>query len=197
MPKIGVTVAGEQAHPRGGPLSSQSRKIPLAPLLVRAYPHLGLHQAVLRYLAAAGVVVVAGIWLPFVGRALAAQMGWYESFVGTLFIAFVTSLPEVVVTVAAVRLAALDMAVGNLLGSNLFNAAIIAVDDVAYVKGPLLSDVTGTHAVSAFAAMMMTGVAVVGLIYRPHRIRHVIGWASLTLLAVYLANSYVQYRYGA
>ena len=121
------------------------------------YPQITLRQTVLRYLAAAAVVVGAGIWLPFVGATLAAQMGWNESFVGTLFVAVVTSAPEMVVTVAAVRLGALDMAVGNVLGSNLFNTVIIAVDDLFYVNGPLLSFVDSNHVVSAFTAIMMTG----------------------------------------
>lgn len=161
-----------------------------------SYPQITLRQASLRYALAGAVVVLAGVALPFVGRALAEQMGWYESFVGTLFIALVTSLPEVVVTVAAVRLGALDMAVGGLLGSNLFNTAILAVDDLLFMPGPLLAHVAPTHSASALTAIMMTGVAVVGLIYRPHRIRHVIGWASLTLLAIYLLNVLVQYRFG-
>ena len=161
-----------------------------------AYPEITLRQAGLRYAAAAVVVVLAGSWLPYVGRALAEQMGWYQSFVGTLFVAFVTSVPELVVTLAAVRLMALDMAIGNILGSNLFNTVIIAVDDLLFTKGPLLGNVSASHANSAFAAMMMTGVAVVALIYRPHRIRHIVGWPSLTLVAIYLLNTYVQYQFG-
>jgi cation:H+ antiporter len=158
------------------------------------YPQISLRQTVVRYLAAASVVVGAGIWLPFVGATLADQMGWNESFVGTLFVAVVTSLPEMVVTVAAVRMGALDMAVGNVLGSNLFNTVIIAVDDLFYATGPLLSDVDPNHVVSAFTAIMMTGVAVVGFLYRPHRIHHIIGWASIMMAALFLFNGYTQYH---
>jgi cation:H+ antiporter len=160
------------------------------------YPHLTLRRASIRYVLAGLVVVIAGIWLPFIGQALAQQMGWYESFVGTLLIALVTSLPEVVVTVAAVRLRALDMAVGSLLGSNLFNTVILAVDDLLFAPGPLLAQVSPSHSASALTAIMMTGVAVVGLIYRPHRIRHVVGWASLTLAALYALNVIVQFHFG-
>jgi cation:H+ antiporter len=158
------------------------------------YPSISLRQAALRYSVAALVVVCAGIWLPFVGRALAVSMGWTEGFVGTLFVAFVTSLPEMVVTISAVRLAALDMAVGNVLGSNLFNTAIIAVDDLFYTEGPLLAHVAADHALSVLVAVMMTGVAVIGLLYRPHRMGHVIGWTSLTLVALFLLNSYIHYH---
>jgi len=109
---------------------------------VARYPDISLKFAVQRYAAAALVVVAAGLWLPFVGKGLAVQMGWHESFVGTLLIAFVTSVPEMVVTVSALRIGALDMAIGNLFGSNLFDVLILAVDDVFYLDGPILSHVS-------------------------------------------------------
>jgi len=71
---------------------------------------------------------------------------------------------------------------------------IIAVDDLFYTNGPLLSSVDSTHVVSAFTAIMMTGVAVVGFLYRPHRIHHIIGWASITMAALFLFNTYIQYH---
>jgi len=160
------------------------------------YPQYTLRQVMLRYAAAAGVVVAAGAWLPFVAKDIAVIMGWEESFVGTLLVAFVTSLPEVVVTVAAVRLGAVDIAVGNLFGSNLFNILILVVDDVLYLPGPLFSAVEPIHAVSALSAMMMTGVAIVGLLYRPRaRVLRTVGWASIFLFCIYLINSYVLFLF--
>lgn len=161
------------------------------------YPELSLRAAAYRYLAAAAVVVGAGIWLPTIGHALAQQMAWHQSFVGTLFVAFVTSVPELVVTVAALRLGAVDMAIGNLFGSNLFNILVIGIDDLLYTAGPILGDVALAHGVSAISAMVMTGIAVAGLIYRPTgRVLRTVGWASLFLVAVYLMNSYVLYLHG-
>jgi len=156
-----------------------------------------LRQALVRYALAALVVVGAGVALPFLGKALAAQMGWQESFVGTLFVAAITSLPEAVVTVAAVRIGALDMAIGNLLGSNLFNIFILALDDAFYLRGSLLSHVSPEHAVSALSAMMMTGVAIVGLLYRPRlRVFKTVGWTSIVLFVIYLLNAYVLFLRG-
>ena len=161
-----------------------------------AYPGLSLRTAIVRYIAAAAVVLIAGVWLPFVAKELAVQMEWHQGFVGTLFVAFVTSLPEMVVTVAALRLGAVDMAIGNLFGSNLFNIGILAVDDVFYLPGPLFDAVSPTHAMSAFSAIMMTGVAVVGLLYRPRtRVFKTVGWASIFLFTVYLINTYMLYSY--
>lgn len=162
------------------------------------YPNMSLPQAALRCLAAAGVVVLAGVWLPFVATELAQAMQWTRSFVGTLLVAAVTSLPELVVTLTALRLGAVDMAIANLLGSNLFNLLILAVDDLLYLPGPLLGTVSPVHAVSAASAMLMSGVVVIALLMRPGaRVLRLAGWSSLTLGGVYVANAYVLFRHGA
>jgi cation:H+ antiporter len=124
-------------------------------------------------------------------------MAWQQTFVGTLFVAFATSVPEIVVTVSALRLGALDMAIANLLGSNLFDIAIVAIDDIAFLPGPILAQVSPLHAVSALSAIMMSGVVIVGLLYRPpQRLFRGVGWASLFLLTIYLLNTFVLYLHG-
>jgi cation:H+ antiporter len=157
-----------------------------------------LHSAFIRFGVAGLVVVGAGIWLPFVGERMAASMGVDETFVGSLFIALATSLPELVVTIAAIRLGSFDLAMGNLFGSNLFNLLILVPEDLAYTNGPILEFVSPLHTISAVSAMVMTGIAMVGLIDRPKR-RAVlrITWASLALLSIYLLNFYVLYLYGS
>lgn len=156
-----------------------------------------LRAAVVRFALAAGVVAAAGIWLPFVATDLANAMGWNKSFVGSLFVALATSMPELAVTLSALRMGALDMAIGNLLGSNLFNVAIIAVDDLFYRPGALLASVSPLHAVTAGSAITMTGLAMVGLFFKPTgRIMRAISWISLGLAAMYLLNTYVLFLHG-
>ncbi|MBI3917908.1 MAG: sodium:calcium antiporter [Betaproteobacteria bacterium] len=104
------------------------------------YPGVTLRQAVRGYAVAALVMLAAGSGLPFVGGRMAEVMGWHESFVGTLFVAFATSV---------------------------------------------------------ISAMMMTGIVIVGLLYRPRRrLFRTVGWASLFLLAIYLVNAWVLYQHG-
>ncbi|MBW8329123.1 MAG: sodium:calcium antiporter [Thiobacillus sp.] len=161
------------------------------------YPDTSLKQAVRGYAMAAMAVVAAGIWLPFIAKDLAVVMAWEQSFVGTLFVAAITSAPEVVVTVAALRMGAVDLAIGNLFGSNMFNIVLLAIDDLAYLPGPLLADVSLTHATSAFSAMMMSGLAVVGLVLRPQsRVFRTVSWISLLLLVIYLLNTLFLYLHG-
>ncbi len=163
----------------------------------RRYEDITLRQAAARYTAAAIAVVATGIWLPFVGVELAQQMGWTKTFVGTLFVALATSVPELVVTIAAMRIGALDMAIGNLLGSNLFDVLVIAVDDLFFTTGPILAHVSPMHAITAMSALVMTGIAIVGLFYRPRkRLLRTVGWVSLALFMVYLLNTYVLFLHG-
>lgn len=158
---------------------------------------MSLRQALLGYAAAAVVIVGAGIWLPQIGVELARQMGWSHSFVGTLFIAFATSMPELATTWGAVRIGAIDMALGNLLGSNLFDVLILAIDDVAYLPGSIFANVQPVNALSALTACMMSGAVVVALTYRPvSRIWNTVNWVSLFLLTLYFFTVAVQYLQG-
>jgi len=124
-------------------------------------------------------------------------MGWGQSFVGTLLVAAVTSAPEAAVTIAALRIGALDMAIANLLGSNLFDIIILAVDDVFYTRGPLLAHVETSHALTAFTAVMMSALVIVGLVFRPQG-RVVLGltWISLGLFLLYILNTWVLFHHG-
>lgn len=160
-------------------------------------PEIGLGRAIAGYLGAAAVVAGAGVWLPFVGLDISHAMGWRATFVGTLFVAAATSAPEMIVTIAAVRLGALDMGIANLLGSNLFNMLVLAIDDIAYQPGSLFAAASPTHAVTAFAAVVMSGIVIVALLYRPStRFFGFVGWTSLSLSTVYFLASYVIYLHG-
>jgi cation:H+ antiporter len=111
--------------------------------------------------------------------------------------AFVTTLPEMAVTLSALRLGALDMALGNLLGSNLFNVVILAVDDAFYRRGPLLADAAPVHAGTAVAAIVMTGLVMIGLVMRPRgRALRVLSWISVGLLATYMLNATLVFLHG-
>jgi len=161
------------------------------------YPDATLRGAVTGYAGASVVVVIVGVVLPFVAVRLAGVMGWQQTFVGTLFVAAVTSLPELVVSVVAVRIGAVDMAMANLLGSNMFNVAILGIDDLLYPAGPILYHVSPVHALSAMSSVVMSGILIAGLLYRPQdRLFRTIGWISLGLFTMYLLNSYVLYLHG-
>ena len=85
----------------------------------------------------------------------------------------------------------------NLLGSNLFNMVVLGVDDLFFPDGPLLLHVSQVHAVSAMSAVIMSGILLVGIVYRPQRrLFRTVGWISLSLFTIYLLNTYILYLYG-
>ena len=157
-------------------------------------PHaMSLREATTRYTLNALLLVAAATYLPGIGESIAQMTGLGETFVGSLFIAMSTSLPEVVVAVAAVRLGAVDLAAGNLFGSNLFNIAILGIDDLAYVQGPLLTSVQPTHLISGVAAIAMTAVAIIGMTFRAGRKRYAFSWDALGIMGLYLTGALMLY----
>lgn len=184
-----LALKGVHAHERRAMAATVGTRPPANALQTR--------QAWRRFGAAALVVLAAGSWLPEVADGLATALGLSRSFVGTVLMALVTTLPEMAVTLGALRLGALDMAIGNLLGSNLFNVMILAVDDVFYVRGPLLTDVSIVHAGTAVTAMVMTGLVIIGLVMRPQgRTLRVLSWVSVGLVATYVVNAALVYLGG-
>lgn len=128
-----------------------------------------LKKAIAGYALNAVIVIGAAIFLPYFGEHIAAHTGLGNSFFGTLFLAAATSLPELVVSLAALRMGSADMAVGNLLGSNVFNMFILGIDDVFYRGGSLFKDISQSHLLSVFITIIMTAVAGLGLLFKPKK----------------------------
>ncbi len=86
--------------------------------------------------------------------------------IGIIFIAFVTSFPELVVSFQAAKLGAFDMFIGNIAGSNLFNIAIILVLDIFYLKGNILTAISEKNVTVGVIAVLMNFIAFFALIRR-------------------------------
>ncbi|MBI2519970.1 MAG: sodium:calcium antiporter [Bdellovibrio sp.] len=153
---------------------------------------ISLKRAYALFSVAAIFVLGAGTFLPFAGEKIIIAMDWNAAFVGTIFMAAATSIPELVVAVSAIRLRAIELALSNVLGSSLFNVVILTVDDIFYEKGYLLQVVSPSHLATTFSAIMMTGVVLVALIQPPQkRLLNTVSILSLTLIAVFFLNAYI------
>jgi cation:H+ antiporter len=160
------------------------------------YGAVSLRTAVTRYAVAAAAVIAAALWLPHLGAELARETGLGEAFVGSLFIAITTSLPEVVVSLAAVRMGAIDLGIANVLGSNLFNLLILGLDDVFFSEGPLLGAVNASHGIAVLAVVTMNGLFLTGLTYRVITKRFAVTWDTGAIAAVYVAAVTLAYVVG-
>ncbi len=155
------------------------------------YEEIPTRTVYLRFALAAAAVVAAGIWLSFIGDEIAAVTGWDASFVGSLFLAITTSMPELVVTIAALRLGAIDMAVADILGSNMLNIAIIAPVDLFYTQGAILSSASDSHLITATVVAVMSLLIIIGLRFRQRRKTFIfISWYALALIGLYVFGVY-------
>ncbi len=150
-----------------------------------------LAGAFIRYLVSAALVVGAAVWLAHSGEGITEAMGWEASFVGTQFLAFSTSLPELAASFAAVRLGAPELAIGNILGSNVFNMGfVLFLDDVAFVDGAIWAVASDIHVITAVFAMFMTALVITAITLRPRgRPTRFITYEGAGLIGLYAAAS--------
>lgn len=152
-------------------------------------------QALLGYVIFAALIVVSALALPHFADKVSQNLGISQSLAGTIFLATSTSLPEVSVSYASLKRGSVDLAVGNLMGSNIFNFVILFVDDLVYVKGNLLKDASETNLISVFFIIMMTSVATVGFVYPTLQKKAPMSWDTITILGLYLLNIFFLYHF--
>jgi cation:H+ antiporter len=113
--------------------------------------------------------------------AIAAQLGLAEGFVGFTVVAVGTSLPELATGIQAARKGETDLIVGNLLGSNLFNAgavgALVAVLGAGQVPSATMA---------GLGVGLMVAVAMIATVFMVTG-RRVVRWEGALLVVGYLA----------
>lgn len=160
----------------------------------KAHRHGELRRALVGFTAAALALLAAAPFLASSAKTIAEVTGIGTTFIGTTLVAFTTSLPELVTSLAAVRLGAFDLAVGNLFGSNAFNMGVFFFADLTYRSGPLLSVVSSTHAVTALMGILLMNIGLMGIIYRAEKRFLFIEPDSLLMIAGYAAGMWVLFR---
>jgi cation:H+ antiporter len=124
-----------------------------------------LTKALVGFAICAAVIFLSGPYLAESAGELADKTGLGNTFVGTTLVALSTSLPELVSMLAALRLGAIDLAIGNAFGSNAFNMILFAPLDFVH-HDSLLAAVSPRHAITCVAAMLATLVAIMGQLYQ-------------------------------
>lgn len=158
------------------------------------YKGINLKIAIKRYLLNAILVIFGALLLPYFADNLVIITGMSESFVGTLLVAATTSLPEIIVSISAVKLGNMDMAVGNLLGSNIFNMLVLAFDDLIYTKGELLLAGDPNHSLSGLVTLLMTAVVGISILIESPKKRFLLGVDAIIIIILYVALIYSLYH---
>lgn len=142
----------------------------------------------------ATVVALTGWVVARAGLSIAAETGLSSSFVGTVFTAIVTSLPELVTVLVAVRIGALTLAVGDIIGGNSFDVLFVAAADVFYRQGSVYHDINGATMLLIGLVVLLTVVLAAGLVRRQEK---GIGFEGFAILGIYLGGIALVYTLGA
>lgn len=146
-------------------------------------------------LGAAALVVVTPIMVR-ASNEIAVITGLGTTFIGTTLVAIVTSLPELVTTLAALKLGADDMAIGNLFGSNMFNMLALGLTDVFYGQGRFLAVVDPAFLLVGMLGLLMTGLGLIGNLARLERRIWLVEIDALLLFIMYFAGMWLLYTKG-
>lgn len=156
-----------------------------------------LGSAALLFVIAAIVVFLSGSILSLAGDRIAEVSGLDSSFVGGFLIAASTSLPELVAAIAAFKLANYNMAMGSILGSNLFNIKLLVLTDVLYRKGPILESIQENHLYIVLLGVSMT-LFTIYLLLRQANQRSSGQWKyilpSVMMILIYFVVSYLLFQ---
>ena len=159
-------------------------------------------RALIANLAVMAIIIAGAAWwlavigdtlstheIELIGRPLGA------TFVGAFFLAFATSLPEIVTSIAAVRMGNLDLALGNIFGSNMFNIFVIpCLKLVSLGSGQELmfagaGENSTSTLITGLLAILLTAIAVGGLTYKSKlRLLRGFGFDSLLIMLTYVGG---------
>jgi cation:H+ antiporter len=155
-----------------------------------------LPRALFGFGAATVVLMVVVPYLVSSSATIAEITGLGTGFIGMVLVAFVTSLPELVAAMAAIRLGAFDLAVGNLFGSNVFNMFALALVDVFYTQGRFLAGIDPAFSLAGLLGLLLTSLGLIGNLARLERRFLFVELDALLLIVVYLAGLYLLYARG-
>lgn len=133
-----------------------------------------------------GLLVLGARWLVAGATTLARSLGVSELIIGLTIVAVGTSLPELATSVVASLRGQRDIAVGNVVGSNIFN--ILIVLGGAALIGPQGVAVSRTAFAFDIPVMIAVALACLPVFFTGYRIDR---WEGLLFLAYYAA--YVAY----
>ncbi|SFL54049.1 sodium:calcium antiporter [Salibacterium qingdaonense] len=149
-----------------------------------------LKHAGVGFVIAAIVILGAGSMLTITGDQIAVQTGLGSSFVGSFLIAASTSLPEAVAVLVALQLHNHNLALGSILGSNLFNVILLFVSDAGFLNGPIIASSNPVHQITAGAVSLLAAIVLFSVLRGRKKDFHFYPWPSALLILVYFLTSY-------
>ncbi|ADU31161.1 sodium:calcium antiporter [Evansella cellulosilytica] len=154
---------------------------------------ISLKKAKYGFAGFAFIIFITGSLLTISGDQIAQSTGISSSFVGSFLIAGATSLPELVTVLVAIQLLNYNLAIGNILGSNIFNLLILAFTDLLYREGSILAAANQVSAITALAVIVLNTIVLGAIILWQTKTKPKFSYPvpSILLILVYFVSSYL------
>ncbi len=126
-----------------------------------------LGEAITVYVISATLISIAAYFIAHIADAITTSMKWNTSYTGFQFMALSTTLPELASSLAALRIGALELAISNLLGSNMFNIGFnLFAEELALKHGAFWPRLSIANAAIGLTAILMTSVVITAMLVR-------------------------------
>lgn len=156
--------------------------------------------SILQFLGSALIIIFAGHYLTKSADKIADLTGWGKMFVGSLLLAGATSFPELMVDIKSVRMNLPDLAVGDLLGSSLFNLLILATLDFTFpsaFRRTAFSPAFLHHSLSAVLTIILTAIVGIAIISKIETSILGVSIFSWAIVIIYFFGIRLTYMNGA
>ena len=145
---------------------------------------LSRRQIVLRFILSSVAIIALSILMTYITDDIATEFSIGSGLAGALFLGVATSLPEVSSTVMLVRMRNFNIAVGNIVGSNLFNFTILCVADVLALQQNIY-DYSDAKVVGLLEFGLFATLALLPMLYLRKRWEKVV--TALAVILCYVA----------
>jgi len=155
-----------------------------------------LRRGLVGFAVAAAVLIAVVPFLVNATVGIADILGLSAGFAGMVLLSFVTSMPELLAAVAAIRLGSLDLAVGNLLGSSVFNMFGLALADFFLTDGPFLNLIDPSFGLVGLLVILLINMGLIANLARSERRVLFIEIDAVLILVVYVLGLLLLYQRG-
>lgn len=154
------------------------------------YEHLSLKYTFIKFTIVALLIMLMGSILTITGDRIAILTGIGASFIGSFFIAASTSLPEGISCYVAIKYNNYKLALSSILGSNMFNIAILAGTDILYFQGNLFTDAHPIHFYSSIMTILLSVLLLRSLI-KKRRYTFSYLLSPILIILLYIISTYI------
>jgi cation:H+ antiporter len=151
-------------------------------------------RLVIKLFIAIAFVVGGAMVLANSADVIAETTGLGRTFVGSIFLAIATSLPELVVTLSALHLGEMDLAVGNILGSNMTNMFIVSICDWFHLQTPILGLVSPAHILTGLLSITLVVILLCGIRTKNKKRIYIMGVDSLAMVVLFMMGIALLYQ---